>query len=102
MNTHVLKTWPTAFSEIWEGRKRFELRRNDRGFKIGDELVLNEWSNKLRGYTGRRVIAVVTYVLADDAEFPGIRPGYVCMSIDVQKTLLPVDTDRYGTGATLT
>jgi hypothetical protein len=56
----------------------------------------------MRGYTGRRIIAVVTYILADDAEFPGIRPGYVCMSIDVQKTLLPVDTDRYGTGATLT
>lgn len=39
---HELKTWPVYFEALWSGRKRFEVRKNDRGFKTGDRLVLKE------------------------------------------------------------
>lgn len=67
MRTHELKTWPEPFQAIVEGKKRFEVREDDRGFAVGDRLVLLEWApdgSALRGgYTGRRFVATVTYLV---------------------------------------
>jgi hypothetical protein len=47
---------------IIDGKKRFELRQNDRDFKEGDRVVLQEW--KPTGeYTGLEFKGVITYVL---------------------------------------
>ena len=40
---HELKTWPEAWAAVRDGRKRFELRRDDRGFAVGDVLLLKLW-----------------------------------------------------------
>jgi hypothetical protein len=37
---HELKCWPGPFRAIWQGDKTFEIRKDDRGFAVGDELVL--------------------------------------------------------------
>lgn len=39
---HALKTEPTYFGDIIDGKKAFEIRENDRNFKVGDYLALNE------------------------------------------------------------
>lgn len=41
---HELKSWPEFFYSTLNGRKRFELRRDDRPEKlqVGDELLLKE------------------------------------------------------------
>lgn len=42
--THELKTWPAPFQGVWEGLKSFELRKDDRGYALGDHLRLLEWT----------------------------------------------------------
>lgn len=80
---HVLKAWPEYFVAIWERRKLFELRRDDRDFQVGDVLTLDEFACVGLGtYTGRVIKARVDYVLrGDEAEQFGLAPGYCIMSI---------------------
>lgn len=52
MAEHVLKTWPNAFDAVKSGAKRFEWRRDDRGFEVGDVLVLRKWNPQLNGVGG--------------------------------------------------
>lgn len=63
MRTHELKTWTQYFRAILSGEKTFELRKNDRDFRVGDVLVLREFDPIVLGYTGRSVTRNVTYVL---------------------------------------
>ena len=77
---HDLKTWPVYFEEICKGRKKFELRKNDRGFGYGHTLMLHEYDPYMGYYTGRIIQAEVTYI-TDAGLF--LQPGYVCMSIKV-------------------
>ena len=62
MTVHELKTWPQFFNEIAIGRKTIEVRHNDRGFQVGDTLVLLEWDPKVRAYTGSRLTCRVREV----------------------------------------
>jgi hypothetical protein len=58
---HELKCWPAYFSAVLEGKKRFELRLDDRRFDVGDFITLKEWH--LGEYTGRTCQAKILYVL---------------------------------------
>lgn len=81
---HELKTWPIYFDPIASGAKRFELRREDRGFKVGDVLKLREYRPATEAYTGRTLWAKVTYVAsAMSCAVPALQPGYAALSIDV-------------------
>lgn len=44
MREHILKTWSNAWDAVKRGDKRFEWRKDDRGFEVGDVLVLREWN----------------------------------------------------------
>lgn len=82
---HELKTWPAFFQAIVDGRKPFEVRRNDRGFQAGDRLQLREWepdkSSTSTAYTGRAVTALVTYVLTGESF--GVKDGFCVMGIQL-------------------
>ena len=75
---HQLKITPNYFEEVITGRKTFELRVNDRLFKEGDFLALNEW-DKNGYYTGRSCIVYVDYILCDAPQL--LPEGVVCMAI---------------------
>ena len=76
---HELKTWPRFFNAVLNGSKPFEVRRNDRDFKTGDELHLYEWDKDWENYTGRRIKATVSFVL--DETFPGLAQGFVVLGL---------------------
>ena len=76
---HELKTWPEYWAEIFFGHKTFEVRQNDRDYKIGDKLILCEWDNDKKEYTGRQLARTITYIL-EGGQF-GIEKGAVVMSI---------------------
>lgn len=79
MNEHELKIYPHYFQEIVKGSKTFEVRKNDRGFHVGDTVILKEWDNIK--YSGREIHAEITYILDD--KFIGLADGYVAFSIKV-------------------
>lgn len=86
MTLHKLKCWPQYFKEIVEGRKTFEMRKNDRDYHVGDKLLLQEYDplNMSQPYSGKKQKVRVNYIVSgDDVGFKyGLQPGYVCMSIE--------------------
>lgn len=90
--THDLKCWPEFFDAIVDGRKTFEVRKNDRGYQTGDTLLLRKWDPHAATlhWVGRdnkpvvhqehaaSVTMRVTYVLSG----MGIEHGYVVMGIE--------------------
>lgn len=79
MKTHELKTWIEFFEEVIMLRKNFEVRKNDRDFKVGDWLLLNEWDNQRQEYTGSVCLREISYIL-HGGQF-GIEQGFVVMGI---------------------
>jgi hypothetical protein len=77
--THNLKTWPEYFVAVLIGTKTFEIRKNDRDFNVGDELVLQEYEPTNDMYSGRSVKRTVTYVL-NGGSF-GIDKGYCVLGL---------------------
>lgn len=69
MNKHELKTWPPFFDAVVEGKKTFEIRKNDRNFRVGDVLVLQEYDKITESYTGRSTPKIVTYIARDLKQF---------------------------------
>lgn len=81
---HELKCEKRFFTKASEGKKAFEIRKNDRDFQVGDYLALNETAreNGEDYYTGNSLVARVGYILDDEAYVP---KGYVVMSITLAK-----------------
>lgn len=79
MSEHRLKTWPEHFTAITQGLKTFEVREDDRGFAVGDTLVLEEYDPATRRYSGRYVAREVTHILRDYRW--GIQTGHVVMGL---------------------
>lgn len=76
---HELKTLPKYFEAVRKGDKTFELRKNDRNFKVGDYLALNEWDGKK--YTGRSQLVKVRYIL-DPNEVMTCAGGFVILGLN--------------------
>lgn len=87
MKEHHLKTDPDVFFDVWEGRKKFELRRDDgRNFQVGDLLILEKTKYSAKDmkdglpleYTGVVHHMRVNYILRGPAY--GLPEGFVIMS----------------------
>ncbi len=66
MTRHELKCWPDYFAAIRAGTKTFEMRRNDRGFQLGDIVVLREFDPATEDYTGQTEERQITYLLSEE------------------------------------
>lgn len=76
---HHLKCLHEFFVEAWMGNKPFELRKDDRGFSVGDVLVLHETGIK-PDRPPRWIKAQISYLLGGG---PWLAPGYVALGMNV-------------------
>lgn len=80
---HDVKLGTTFFDDVKTGRKTFELRKNDRGYKEGDTIVLHEYKDGTT--TGRTITKKIVYMLED---FTGLEDGYCILGLgEVEETL---------------
>ena len=76
---HKLKVWPEFYEQVINGNKPFEVRKDDRGFKVGDWVTLNEYDAKRARYTGRGITLTISYILSG-GHF-GIEKGYCVLGL---------------------
>lgn len=57
---HELKIESKYFNDILKGIKKFEIRKNDRNYQVGDYLILKEWNGS--NYTKTSIRVVVIYI----------------------------------------
>ncbi|MGR5128040.1 DUF3850 domain-containing protein [Photobacterium swingsii] len=69
MKTHTLKIEPVYLNAIIDGKKTFEIRKNDRGFRVGDRVRL---------ITDDRYLIIRIKYLTDYEQ----KDGYVVFSFD--------------------
>lgn len=74
MKSHHLKIKTEFYEALISGEKTFEIRKNDRNYKVGDKLILKEFDGEK--LTGRWTERVVTYI-TDYAQ----REDYVVMGL---------------------
>ena len=76
--THKLKITQKFYYDIKLNGKRFELRKDDRGFEVGDKLLLREYV--ILEYTGREIKTEITYILRNCEKY-GLKAGYAILGI---------------------
>jgi len=76
---HKLKLNEEFFGEVLTGNKTFEVRRNDRDYKVGDWILLQSYCPLKKQYTGGEVRRKITYILQGGNY--GVEEGFVVLGI---------------------
>jgi len=77
---HSIKCVNPFFEDVLAGKKTFEVRKNDRRYKVGDLLLLHEYNPEREIYMKRRCLVEVTYMIKGSSLY-GIRKGYAILGI---------------------
>lgn len=79
MKIHELKISPEYFEDVRWNNKRFELRKDDRDFEVGDMIRLFEYKDGK--YTGRKTgVYEIRYILRNCPEY-GLAEGYCILGL---------------------
>lgn len=62
MKVHKLKILPEYYRAQIEGKKNFEIRKNDRNYQVGDWIALKEYDPETKDFTGQSFVAEITYI----------------------------------------
>jgi hypothetical protein len=84
MTIHNLKCWPQFWDATERFEKTFEVRKNDRNFKIGDTIHLHEWNPDTKEYSGRIIVRQIKYIMRHgdiDAKEVPLHFDYVILGI---------------------
>lgn len=73
---HVLKILPEYFEAVALGKKPFEIRKNDRNYQVGDQVILHEYIPN-HGFTGQWQTKEITYITDYEQ-----KDGYVVFGIN--------------------
>jgi hypothetical protein len=87
MQVHELKSWPECFDALDNKSKSFELRKDDRGYAVGDVLVLKEYEPDTSTYSGRWCRRRVVHVLRGAGHgcitpLKGLAVGFVILGLE--------------------
>ena len=86
MKIHKLKSHPVYFQALVTNRKRFEVRKNDQDFKLGDLLHIQEYFPEKKEYSGRSCLVRVDYILKGNKDnIIPIPEDYVIVIMSVSK-----------------
>ena len=62
-NIHKVKSWTYLFQAAITGLKTHDFRdRNERDYKVGDTLILQEYDQIIGKYTGNECSFTITYI----------------------------------------
>lgn len=76
---HNVKIRSQYYNALKSGLKKFEIRKNDRKYKVGDLLALNEIDNG-GNYTDRAAVCKIVYILDG---FEGLSADYVALGVEL-------------------
>lgn len=76
---HQIKCWPDYFTPTQNGDKPFEVREDDRNYRVGDLLIIREWNPETEEFTDRVAIRKITYKLQGGQL--GIKDSYCVLGI---------------------
>ncbi len=86
---HQVKSWLPFFRAIKAGLKTHDLRVDDRGYEVGDQLMLHEWDQERGQPTGERLCVWITFITnrARPCAFSCavLSPEYCILSIQKEK-----------------
>ncbi|AOW84205.1 DUF3850 domain-containing protein [Vibrio mimicus] len=78
MNTHQVRTYPTFLDAVLLGDKTFEITKNDRGYEVGDLVLMTDdsrWAEikikYMTSYAQRRGYVVFSFDLINSGVFKG-------------------------------
>lgn len=77
---HELKTADLYFDAVLSGLKTFEIRKDDRGYCVGDTLHLREVNDRYE-HTGRELSCLVSYIFKESKYHQLTKKGYCTMAI---------------------
>lgn len=60
--THKIKILPKYYQAVLRGDKTFEIRKNDRDYKVGDNVLLMEYDTEKQEYTNRTLAKMISYI----------------------------------------
>jgi len=89
MAHHDVKSWPEFFAEL-KGGKPFDLRHNDRNYRIGDSITFHEFDDRKGKMTGEKLERTITHVLESTGPgaitpYHGLQRNYAILGFAPQR-----------------
>lgn len=85
---HDVKCWPEFYAPIESGAKKFDLRKDDRKYAVGDIIIFHEFDDRKARYTERKCERRVGYMLVGVGggcitPLHGLARGYVILGLEM-------------------
>ena len=77
---HIVKSWPDSFQAINRGEQTADIRLLDRGYTVGDFLILREYWAGGHRYSDNWIGCAITHL---EMKAEGLAPGYGLLSLAV-------------------
>lgn len=87
MIKHVKKIQSKFFWDILINNKRFEIRKNDCNYQVGDRVKLIEYNGENQVGTSNYIIVKVTYILKDIPQY-GLDKDYCIFGFRICEKML--------------